>query len=227
MKVYDAPNIRNVAVVGHGGCGKTSLVSAHALRHGRGQPARPRGRRHDRHRLRPRRDRAQDQPADGASPTASGARPSSTCSTPRATRTSCPRRARRCAWRTRAIVVVDAVAGRRGADREGLGLRRGATGSRALIVVNRMDRERASFERTLESLQRAFGRARGAARHPARRGEGLRGRGRPGDREGRRLRRRPERQVPGGRRCRRRSRGRAHAAGARSSSRWWRRATRT
>ncbi len=28
MKVYDAPNIRNVAVVGHGGCGKTSLVSA-------------------------------------------------------------------------------------------------------------------------------------------------------------------------------------------------------
>src|SRR4029453_5443962 len=28
MKVYAAPNIRNVAVVGHGGCGKTSLVSA-------------------------------------------------------------------------------------------------------------------------------------------------------------------------------------------------------
>jgi len=28
MKVYDAPSIRNLAVVGHGGCGKTSLVSA-------------------------------------------------------------------------------------------------------------------------------------------------------------------------------------------------------
>jgi elongation factor G len=28
MKVYDAPNIRNVAIVGHGGCGKTSLASA-------------------------------------------------------------------------------------------------------------------------------------------------------------------------------------------------------
>jgi elongation factor G len=28
MKVYDAPSIRNIAVVGHGGCGKTSLVSA-------------------------------------------------------------------------------------------------------------------------------------------------------------------------------------------------------
>ena len=28
MKVYDAGSIRNVAVVGHGGCGKTQLVSA-------------------------------------------------------------------------------------------------------------------------------------------------------------------------------------------------------
>src|SRR4026209_2932996 len=27
MKVYDAGSIRNVAVVGHGGCGKTQLVS--------------------------------------------------------------------------------------------------------------------------------------------------------------------------------------------------------
>ena len=28
MKVYEAANIRNVAVVGHGGCGKTQLASA-------------------------------------------------------------------------------------------------------------------------------------------------------------------------------------------------------
>src|SRR5437763_16725841 len=28
MKVYDAASIRNVAVVGHGGCGKTQLISA-------------------------------------------------------------------------------------------------------------------------------------------------------------------------------------------------------
>src|ERR671914_3035689 len=28
MKVYDAGSIRNVGVVGHGGCGKTQLVSA-------------------------------------------------------------------------------------------------------------------------------------------------------------------------------------------------------
>src|ERR671925_2108558 len=28
MKVYDSASIRNVAVVGHGGCGKTQLISA-------------------------------------------------------------------------------------------------------------------------------------------------------------------------------------------------------
>ena len=28
MKVYETPHLRNVALVGHGGCGKTSLVSA-------------------------------------------------------------------------------------------------------------------------------------------------------------------------------------------------------
>ena len=28
MKVYDAPSIRNIALVGHGGCGKTSQASA-------------------------------------------------------------------------------------------------------------------------------------------------------------------------------------------------------
>jgi elongation factor G len=27
MKVYDATSLRNVAIIGHGGCGKTQLVS--------------------------------------------------------------------------------------------------------------------------------------------------------------------------------------------------------
>ena len=42
MKVYDAASIRNVAVVGHGGCGKTQLVSAMLFAAGAGNPP-PRG----------------------------------------------------------------------------------------------------------------------------------------------------------------------------------------
>ena len=62
MKVYDAAAIRNVAVVGHGGCGKTQLVSAMLFVGRRGQPARQGRRRHDRHRLRRRRNRPQAHP---------------------------------------------------------------------------------------------------------------------------------------------------------------------
>ena len=40
MKVYDAASIRNVALVGHGGCGKTQLVSAMLFDAGAGQPLR-------------------------------------------------------------------------------------------------------------------------------------------------------------------------------------------
>ena len=59
MKVYDAASIRNVAVVGHGGCGKTQLVSAMLFVGRRGQPARQGRRRHHRDRLRRRRNRPQ------------------------------------------------------------------------------------------------------------------------------------------------------------------------
>ena len=59
MKVYDAASIRNVALVGHSGSGKTQLASAILVRRRHGQPLRQGRRRHDRHRLRRRRDRAQ------------------------------------------------------------------------------------------------------------------------------------------------------------------------
>ena len=58
MKVYDATSIRNVAVVGHGGCGKTQLVSAMLFVAERSTASGSR-RRDDRHRLRRRRDRPQ------------------------------------------------------------------------------------------------------------------------------------------------------------------------
>ena len=59
MKVYDAASIRNVAVVGHGGSGKTQLVSAAAVRRRDGQPPWQGGRRQHSHRLRRRRNRPQ------------------------------------------------------------------------------------------------------------------------------------------------------------------------
>ena len=57
-----------------------------------------------------------------------------------------------------ALVVVDAVSRRRGVDREGLGSGRRARRCRGIIVLNRLDRERASLERSLESLRGVFGR---------------------------------------------------------------------
>ena len=41
MKVYDAASIRNVALVGHGGSGKTQLASAMLFAAGRGERMRP------------------------------------------------------------------------------------------------------------------------------------------------------------------------------------------
>ena len=60
MKVYEGANIRNVAVIGHGHAGKTSLVSAMLYTAGATQRHGAGGRRHRHHRLRRRRNRAQD-----------------------------------------------------------------------------------------------------------------------------------------------------------------------
>ena len=197
MKVYDAPNIRNVAIVGHGGCGKTSLVSGPALRRGRGRtgwggwttgrpsPTSTPTRSSARSACRP------------PSPSPSGRRRRSTCSTPRATRTSCPRPGPRCGWPTPPLVVVDAVAGVEVQTEKVWGYAE-EYGLARLIVVNRMDRENASFERALESIQAAFGRAAVPIAIPLGEEKDFRGRRRPRLREGPRLRRRRERQVRGG-----------------------------
>ena len=155
MKVYDAASIRNVALVGHSGSGKTQLASAMLVRRRHGQPVRQGRRRHDRHRLRRRRDRpqahasrqprlrrveqAQDQPHRHAGhrqlPRATRA---PRCGSPRrrsSSSTRCP--ASRCRPR------------RSWAAADELGLPR-------LVVVNRLDRERASLERSLESLRESL-----------------------------------------------------------------------
>ncbi|HVQ28654.1 MAG TPA: GTP-binding protein, partial [Vicinamibacteria bacterium] len=156
MKVYDAPSIRNIALVGHGGCGKTSLASAMLFDMG----ALNRLGRVD----------------DGTAPTDFDAdeierkislqtglahgewrkTKINLLDTPGyANFLAEARSALRVA--DAALVVVDAVAGvevqteKVWAYAEEYNLPR-------IIVVNRVDRDRASFARTLESLERAFGR---------------------------------------------------------------------
>jgi elongation factor G len=156
MKVYDAPNIRNVALVGHGGSGKTSLASAILFDTG----ATNRIGRVD----------------DGTAPTdfdpdeverkislqtalAWGEwrkTKLNVLDTPGyANFLSEARAALRVA--DGALVVVDAVAGVEVQTEKVWGYA-AEFGIPRAILVNRMDRERASYARTLESLQRAFGR---------------------------------------------------------------------
>jgi elongation factor G len=156
MKVYEASTIRNVAVVGHGGCGKTSLVAAMLFDMGAVN-----------------RIGSVD---DATTPTdfdpdeierkislqmALAYGEWKKCklnvldAPGYANFLSEARSALRAA--DAALVVVDAVSGvevqteKVWSTAEEYALPR-------LAIVNRMDRERASFARTLESLTKAFGR---------------------------------------------------------------------
>lgn len=157
MKVYETPQIRNVALVGHGGCGKTSLTSALLFDTGAAS----------------RLGRVED------GTTVTDFDPDEI-----ERKISLQTGLAWCEWRKHklnlldtpgyanflaearsalrvadaAVVVVDAVSGvevqtqKVWSYAEELGLPR-------LVVVNRMDRDRASFARTLESLQASFGRS--------------------------------------------------------------------
>jgi len=157
MKVYDAPNIRNVAIVGHGGCGKTSLVSALLFDAGAVN----------------RLGRVDDGTTVTDFDPDEIERKISLLSAPAfaewkkakvnvldapgyANFLSEARAALRVA--DAAIVVVDAVAGVEVQTEKVWGYAE-EYGLARMIVVNRMDRENASFERTLEKVQAAFGRA--------------------------------------------------------------------
>ncbi len=156
MKLYDAPNVRNIAVVGHGGCGKTTLVSA--LLFDMGASTRL-GRVEDG-------TTVTDFDADEIERKISlqAAVAWGEWKKTRINLIDAPGYANfiaeaRAALRAAdaAIVVVDAVAGvevqteKAWSICEEYGLPR-------LVVINRMDRDRASFERTLESLRSTFGR---------------------------------------------------------------------
>ncbi len=161
-----------------------------AFRRRGGQPPRPGRRRHGPHRLRSRRDRAQDQPADRAGLRRVEEDQDQPAGHAGLRATSSPRPARRCAWPTRRWWWSTPSPASRCRPRRS-GATRSTTACRALVVVNRMDRERASFERALrERSQNAFGRGCVPLAAAARRGEGLWRRGRPAQRQGAGLRRR-------------------------------------
>jgi elongation factor G len=157
MKVYDAPSIRNVAVVGHGGCGKTSLVSAMLYDMGAVN----------------RLGRVEDgTTVTDFDPDEVERKISLQCALAygewkrnKVNLLDAPGYANflseaRAALRVAdaALVVVDGVSGVEVQTEKVWGYAADYDIPR-LIVVNRMDRERASYLRTLDSLQRAFGRA--------------------------------------------------------------------
>jgi elongation factor G len=157
MKVYDAPNIRNVALVGHSGAGKTQLISALLFDAGAINRL---GRVDDGTTVT---DYDEEEIARKHTLSCSLAyvewnkHKINFIDTPgMANFLSDARAALRVA--DAAVVVVDAVSGvevsteKIWAAAEELAVPR-------IVVLNRLDRERASLERSLESLRAAFGRA--------------------------------------------------------------------
>jgi elongation factor G len=157
MKVYDAPNVRNVALVGHGGCGKTSLASA--LLYDAGAVSRL-GRVDEGTTVT---DFDPDEVERKISLQAAlafaewrKAKVNLIDAPGYANFLSEARSALRVA--EAALVVVDAVAGVEVQTEKVWGYAEEG-GLARLVVVHRMDRENASFERTLEAVQKAFGRS--------------------------------------------------------------------
>ncbi|HLA79522.1 MAG TPA: elongation factor G [Vicinamibacteria bacterium] len=157
MKVYDAPSIRNIAVVGHGGCGKTSLVSAMLFDMGAVNRL---GRVDDGTTVTDFDPDEIERKISLQTALAYGEWKKVKLNLLDAPGYANFLAEARSALRVAetALVVVDAVAGVEVQTEKAWSFAE-EFGAARLIVVNREDRERASFLRTLESLQKAFGRA--------------------------------------------------------------------
>ena len=157
MKVYEPSAIRNVAVVGHGGCGKTSLVSAMLFDMGAVNRL---GRVDDGTTVTDFDPDEVERRISLQTAIAYGEWRKSKVNLLDAPGYANFLSEARSALRVAdaALVVVDSVAGVEVQTEKAWGYA-ADYGIPRLIVVNRMDRERASFLRALESLQGAFGRS--------------------------------------------------------------------
>jgi elongation factor G len=156
MKVYDATSIRNVAVVGHGGCGKTQLVSA--MLFGAGTVNRL-GKVDDGSTV-----TDFDEEAIARKHTLASSLAHAEWRNTKINIIDTPGFANfltdaRSALRVveAAVMVVDAVAGVE-VQTEKLWSEAAALNLPRIVAVNRLERDRASLERTLESLRRDCGR---------------------------------------------------------------------
>ena len=152
MKVYDAASIRNVALVGHGGCGKTQLVSAMLLAAGAVNRL---GRVDDGSTV-----TDFDEEAIARKHTLASSLAHAEWQKAKINIIDTPGFANfltdaRSALRVveAAVVVVDAVGGVE-VQTEKLWSEAGALNLPRIVVANRLERDRASLERTLESLRR-------------------------------------------------------------------------
>ena len=186
MKAYEGANIRNVAVIGHGHAGKTSLVSAMLYAAGANQRL---GRVDDGTAIT---DYDEEEIARKMSISAGlahvewGKTKINIVDTPgfnmfvHEAKLVLP-------VVDAAIVVVDGVAGVEVVTQRVWNYCEEYQTPR-LIVASRMDRDRADADRVLESLTNAFGRVRDSTRTAHRKREKLPRRGRSGDHEGLHLR---------------------------------------
>ena len=157
MKIYEGENIRNVALVGHGDTGKTQLVSALLYTAGMANTAGQGGRRNLRHRLRRRRDPAQFLHQRLACLRGVGKTKINFIDTPGYNIFIHETEA--AMWRRIALWCWFMGCRHRSPDRKGLELLRQVQSAARAVVINQMDRDRASFERVLGGLQAAYGRA--------------------------------------------------------------------
>ena len=153
---HDPTAIRNVALVGHHGAGKTTLAEALLAATGVHRPAGIGREGHARSWTSSPRRCPASSPSRPAWPRSPSTGSRSTCSTRRATPTSPARWSPPWPTSDLAVVVVSATDGVQ-AQTEDAWRAAARLGVPRVVVINKLDRERADFDRTLAEIRASFG----------------------------------------------------------------------